>query len=281
MKDYLAIMTAEAKDMKQAGVKGMKWGVRRDRATLRAAAKKQEAKPGLISDLKVIAGSKSEAQARRNYADADKNEASVAEQKRHEAAGRNTVVVGAASGETSSARYDRLAGQAKSGRASDMTEQDLKFFNARTEALNKVAKMNEVQPTWLAATTKKVIQQTAQNQMQSLADGLANKYIGDPIKDALKGGAAVAAASKPSAAPKTAASKPSAAPKTAEAVKDVVSTAVKTTTTTAAAKPPGMTREQSLQYFRDNPPPTAMPKGYSPSGNFDLFKTLREEGLID
>lgn len=196
MKDYLAVMSAEAKDMKQSGVKGMRWGVRRDRATLRAAAKKQEAKPGLISDLKVIAGSKSEAQARRNYADADKNEASVAEQKRHEAAGRNTVVVGAASGETSSARYDRLAGQAKSGRASDMTEQDLKFFNARTEALNKVAKMNQEDPSWLKSTATKVIQQTAEKQMQNVADTLANKYIGNPITDAIKGKTAASSSNK-------------------------------------------------------------------------------------
>jgi hypothetical protein len=91
--------------------------------------------------------------------------------------------------ETSASRYDRLAGQAKAGKASEMSEADLKFFNARTEALAKVNKLNEEKPGWLAETSRKVIQTTAERQMQSIADSVADKYIGAPIKDAIKGAA--------------------------------------------------------------------------------------------
>jgi hypothetical protein len=87
--------------------------------------------------------------------------------------------------ETSSARYSRLAAQAKAGRASDMSETDLKFFNARTEALAKINKMNEKNPSWLSTTSKKVLQQAAQNTMQSVADGVAKKYISGPILESL------------------------------------------------------------------------------------------------
>lgn len=87
--------------------------------------------------------------------------------------------------ESSSQRYSRLQAQAKQGKASQMSEQDLKFFNARTEALAKVNKMNESNPSWLAATSKKVLQQAAQNTMQSVADGVAKKYISGPILDGI------------------------------------------------------------------------------------------------
>jgi hypothetical protein len=78
-----------------------------------------------------------------------------------------------------------LAAQAKAGRASDMSETDLKFFNARTEALAKINKMNEKNPSWLSTTSKKVLQQAAQNTMQSVADGVAKKYISGPILESL------------------------------------------------------------------------------------------------
>ena len=99
-------------------------------------------------------------------------------------------VVGAAAGETSATRYARLAQQAKRGGATEFSEQDLKFFNSRTEALNKVEKMYETKPGWLQSTATKVIRNTAEKQMQNVSDALTNKYIGGPLIGAIKGAAA-------------------------------------------------------------------------------------------
>lgn len=96
--------------------------------------------------------------------------------------------------ETSVQRYARLKAQAKSGGGNQMSEEDLKFFNARTEALAKVNKLNETNPGWLHTTTKTVLQQAAQRQMQAIADGIANKYISGPVIDALKDNSAAIAA---------------------------------------------------------------------------------------
>lgn len=158
--DYLGAITEAPKDMLQYGVKGMQWGVRRDRSTLRkAAAQRSGAKKS--TEKKEGSSSKSGSSGRKGDIQ-DKVE-------------------------TSQERYAKLAAQAKAGQASAMTEADLKFFNARTEALNKVKKMNETKPGWLQETTKTVLQQAAQKQMQSVADGLADKYIGAPITKAIKG----------------------------------------------------------------------------------------------
>lgn len=152
--DYLAVLVTEPGDKEDSGVKGMKWGVRRDRKTLKQEAAKRssstpEKKPTTNPD-----GS-----------------------------------------ETSAARYTRLAAQAKAGKASDLSDADLKFFNARTEAISKINKLNETKPGWLAETSKSVLQTTAKNQMQGLSDALANKYIGGPIKEAI-GSHVVKAATK-------------------------------------------------------------------------------------
>ena len=121
-------------------------------------------------------------------------------------------VVGAASGETSATRYARLASQAKRGGASEFSEQDLKFFNSRTEALNKVSKMYETKPGWLQSTARKVIQNTAEKQMQNVSDALGNKYVGGPLIGAIKGGIAEGK-SKAEESKKAAATAPKEAPK--------------------------------------------------------------------
>lgn len=154
--DYLGVIVTKPGDAKHYGVPGMKWGVRRSRKERAAAAAKNDAP---------------------KKTDGSKSSTSVTPKKGNI---QDNV-------ESSSARYARLQAEAKAGRASDMTEQDLKFFNARTEALAKINKLNEENPSWLRETTTKVVQQTAQRQMQSLSDTLADKYIGDPIKAAIKG----------------------------------------------------------------------------------------------
>lgn len=141
--DYLGAIFRKPKDKVDYGVLGMKWGIRRDRATLRKEAAKRSS-----SSTQPTKGPDGQ--------------------------------------ETSASRYARLSAQAKAGKASEMTEQDLKFFNARTEALSKVNKLYENESSWLAKTTKTVLQRSAQRQMQMLSDTLADKYIGKPIADALK-----------------------------------------------------------------------------------------------
>lgn len=147
--DYIAALVADPEiDKIDYGVPGMKWGIRKDRSKSKGSSEKAE-----------------------GSAPAKKPEA--------------PQVFGAASGESSSTRYARLAAEAKSGGAAKMSEQDLKFFNARTEALAKINKMNETKPGWLSETAKKVLQQTAQNQMQTISDGVAKKYISGPILDSI------------------------------------------------------------------------------------------------
>ncbi len=153
MRDYLGAIFAKPGDKVDYGVKGMRWGVRRPRSVLRKEAAKR-----------------------------------AAPAKKAESSGSSSSPASkAASGEeTSAARYSRLAAQAKAGRGSEMSDTDLKFFNARTEALKKVNQMNETKPGWLAETSKTVLQQSARRQMQMVSDTLADKYIGKPIADALK-----------------------------------------------------------------------------------------------
>jgi len=163
MTDYVGAFLASPKDILHYGRKGMKWGQK------------------IFTKSDDSGSSKGKSEAPASAAKSGGSGAS-APAKRPPGNIQDNV-------ESSSARYDRLAGQAKAGRASDMTEQDLKFFNARTEALAKINKLNEEKPSWLRETATKVVQQSAQRQMQTVADTLADKYIGDPIKDALKGAA--------------------------------------------------------------------------------------------
>lgn len=153
-KDYLAAILEEPTDLEHSGVKGMKWGVRRSR-TDRKLARHKTATEIVDRVGKIVADNKpSSAKPHGNIQD-------------HV--------------ESSAARYDRLKAQAKSGDAKSMTDQDLKFFNARTEALAKINKMNEAQAGWLSTTTKKVVQTAAQKAMQDIANGITDKYVSAPI----------------------------------------------------------------------------------------------------
>lgn len=172
--DLVAMLEVdEERDAKQHGILGMKWGRRRTDAQLVADTKARHAAGAPVTTT---------AKAKAVVPDA------TTEHKK---------VVGAASGETSAARYNRLREQAKTQGANSLDEQDLKFMNARADAIAKVQKMNETQPGWLSTTSKKVLQQAAQNTMQNIADGVAKKYISGPVLDALNDNTkAIAAESK-------------------------------------------------------------------------------------
>lgn len=146
MRDYLAILRPKPSDALQFGIRGMRWGVRRTDAQLAKdiAARKASGEP--VTDSAKSAGIK------------------------------------AMTGEESSAeRYSRLASQAKGGGASNMSEADLKFFNARTDAINKVNKMYETKPNWLVEAAGDVARQTVKNSMQSVTKSLTDKYIQEAL----------------------------------------------------------------------------------------------------
>ena len=146
MNDYLGAAFAKPDDKMDFGVKGMKWGVRRPRSVLRTEAKKR---------------------ATATKASEKKDDTSTSTS--------SSAGVKAASGEeTSAARYARLSAQVKAGGGSNMSDTDLKFFNARTDAVAKVNKLNEEKPGWLAETSKTVLQNSAKRQMQMVSDTLAD-----------------------------------------------------------------------------------------------------------
>jgi glucan-binding YG repeat protein len=163
-KDYLASLKVEPADQVDHGIKGMKWGIRRSSSQLRAAAKTRKAAQPETGKTGTQSSGKAPTPHLQNQAQKVGIQAHV---------------------ESSPARYARLKAEAKAGKASQMTEQDLKFFNARTEALAKVNKMNEKKSGWLADTTKTVLLSSTQKSMQAVSDSVANKYISGPIIDAI------------------------------------------------------------------------------------------------
>jgi len=155
MTDYVGAAMAKPGDLLQYGRKGMKWGQRI-----------------------FTSGSKS--------SDGESKGESKSSAKKESSDSATKAPAKTQSGpETSSQRYARIQAEVTSGRAKEMTSDDLKFFNARTEALAKVNKLNEQKPSWIRETTTTVIQSAAQRQMQMVANTLADKYVGDPIKQAI------------------------------------------------------------------------------------------------
>jgi len=164
--DYLGMITAEPGDKVDHGVKGMKWGVRRSSAQLKvAAAKRGEGEASTKSSEKKPESTSSSSSSSSSTSSTHSTTSTV---------------------ETSQARYSRLAAQAKAGKAHEMSEADLKFFNARTEALAKVGKMYSKDENWLAKTSKEVLRNTAKNSMQAVATAVAQKYIDDRIVGSIK-----------------------------------------------------------------------------------------------
>lgn len=148
MKDYLAVILAKPTDAKQHGILGMKWGRRRTDAQIAAETAKRKA-----SGEEVTPTAKAKA-----------------------------VTTGP---ETAQQRYARLKGEAKGGGQTNWSDEDLKFFNSRTEAVAKVNKMFEQNPGWLSTTSKRVLQNAAQRTMQDVANGVANKYITSKLLDSI------------------------------------------------------------------------------------------------
>lgn len=139
--DYVGMIVEAEEDGEWYGIKGMKWGVTRSKAQLRAAKKGGEG-PDPTKPPK--------------------------------------------GPETSAQRYARLGAAARQGKANALSDEDLKWFNTRTEALSKINKLNANNPSWLKKTADEVLKNTAKKTLQSVSDATAAKYIGDPLVRAIK-----------------------------------------------------------------------------------------------
>lgn len=160
MRDYLALIRPGPRDVLQFGIRGMKWGQRRTDAQLAADTASRKAAGEPVT--------------------ATKKAASISP-----------------GSESASQRYARLTGEAKGGGHKGWSEEDLKFYNSRTEALSKINKLYETNPGWLSTTSKKVLQNAAQKTMQDISNGITNKYITAPVLEAITDNSkAIAAESK-------------------------------------------------------------------------------------
>lgn len=88
--------------------------------------------------------------------------------------------------ETHSQKYDRLKAEAKAGRADQLSDDDLRWFNARTDALARINKLNQKDPDWLKKTSKQVLQEVAKESMKAVVGAGTVSYISGPIIDAIK-----------------------------------------------------------------------------------------------
>lgn len=173
--EHLGMQEVEEEDALQYGVKGMKWGVRRSKAQLDkskdidtpddpshrpgGSGYRDDGTPYQTHYRKDGTGYKKYADGKRIELDAPKSDGP----------------------ETSAQRYTRLRETAKSGKASGLSDEDLKWFNARTEALSKINKLNATNPGWLKKTLDEVTKNVAKQQIETVAKALANKHISDPL----------------------------------------------------------------------------------------------------
>lgn len=143
-RELYAAQFVEDEDAAHHGVMGMKWGQRRNRAQLKAAAAKRgDAKP-----------------------DGDKNPDGSAKPK---------------AAESSQERYARIASVAKTNGAKVLSDDDLKFFNARTEAIKKIDALSQTDPSWLNETIKKVGQESTKKAMKDVTDATVQHLLTGPI----------------------------------------------------------------------------------------------------
>lgn len=157
--DYVAAIFSAPEDAEHYGVKGMKWGVRRSSAQLRSAATKR-----------TESTSKKEAPESKPASSSSKGSSSESP----------------SSTESSSDRYARLAAAAKKDGSNSLTDTDLKFFNARTEAIKKVDALYKKQENPMKDITKKVLLNSTERTMQTITDELGKKYISGPLIESMQ-----------------------------------------------------------------------------------------------
>lgn len=173
-------------DALQYGVKGMKWGVRKDRGKGgdggdSSKSKKKSPGPNGGTMQEVYVNKKTGSTHEINPdGSVGKQVDTAPKQKTTEKS--NPGLKALTGEETSAARYSRLQNEAKSGLQTNWTDQDLKFFNARTEAIGKINKMYQKEPNWLVETLKDTAKQQAKNALNQYVGNVTQNYIKELTK---------------------------------------------------------------------------------------------------
>lgn len=202
--DYVASSKSRLADLMHHGVKGMKWGVRRPRGsdgTVSGGAAKTDhvgtakARPVKIGD--VVPHTKSptgKIEITKIHSTKDTgthHEADVTGKPTHK-----DLSHPARHTETSIERFDRLKAEAKAKGASKLNDDDLKFLNARADAVNKANKMFAEPDSKIKAAIKDAFEQAAKKQLNNAVDSLAQEVIGNRVKGKIERKFAEKAATK-------------------------------------------------------------------------------------
>lgn len=143
-----------ANQLEHSGVKGMKWGVRKDRKPAEVEVNTQ------TGEARTVGGSRR--QRKKLAADVERDPESYGLKRKPE---------------TSSETYNRLLDQAKKQGANSLNDDELMFVTKRGNAINQVNRLNEKKPGWIQTAARNAVQQQANRKIQSLSNDLSDKYI--------------------------------------------------------------------------------------------------------
>ena len=171
--DLYPIDILDSSELKHYGVRGMKWGVRRE---LQKAAPKD--RPGIVqrretSDELKHFGIKGMKWGVRKK---DKTSGKSSSGEASKPASPNT----SGEAETAGDRYNRLKARAASNGPNSLSESDLSFLNSRTSAMAQAAKLNEETEGFVKKALKKAVKKTSERAIQAAVDKAADKFIINP-----------------------------------------------------------------------------------------------------
>lgn len=200
VKDYIAAYVPSSDDIRHFGVRGMKWGVRRNRsaggkatptrarkkedkanadtkqhAALMARAEKIKAGTGrpLIVNGKLLSRAESvshlQKQAAKLGVKPKTAEVKPADKKPAEPS-------------LPTKSFNELKAQVKEKGANSLSDDELKYLNARTEALGKAQKAYGDQGSWLAKTVKSSLKNAAEQQIRKQTNSAAENLLQNFIK---------------------------------------------------------------------------------------------------
>lgn len=148
--DYVGMIVESDEDGEWYGVKGMKWGVRKERSQLRAEAAQR-------------AGTEKKSEGQTSSTSAKKG----------------------GSSESPNQRYARIQSESKAGRKDQLSDDDLQWFNKRAQAMERLEKIEDANPSWLKDTTAQVLREVAKETMKQVVGSVARTYISEPLVDAV------------------------------------------------------------------------------------------------